>query len=119
MTIKVDLRPALIDELDLYAGDDEAFMVSFVDESSAAIDVSHLTWTSQIRSSRNSETAFDVDINTDDAVNGNIVIEISATITRTLPRSGVWDLQYVSEDEKSVTILQADVTCSQDVTRAS
>ena len=122
MTTKIDLTPAVIDEIVLYQGDDEGFIVSFTDDTDAhtAIDVSHLTWTSQIRQTRDSETVYDLVLDTTDAVNGNLVVSIPATITAVLPRRSVWDLRYIPTSGTTVTtVLQCNkVKCEQNVTRS-
>jgi len=117
MNEQVDLTPAVVD-LFLYAGDDEIFQVSFVDENNTAIDVSLFTWTSQIRQTRNSTDSVDISIDTTEASTGILTLTVSGTVTRDLPRVSYWDLQYVpSDSENPSTILQGTVNCKLDVTR--
>lgn len=115
---KLDLTPAVLDLL-LYAGDGEAFEIHFQDENNEAIDVSDLVWTSQIRKTRSADETdiHDLEIRTDDAATGTIVVVISAEITRALPKSSQWDIQSTKGTDDPVTILQGSVTCSPDVTR--
>ena len=117
MTDSVDLTPAVLD-LALYAGDGEDFQIVFKDENDQALDVSGMTWNSQIRKTRTSTDAADLEIDTSDAATGTIVVRVSAAITRNLAPTGQWDLQYTTADRTDpVTILQGAVTCAQDVTR--
>ena len=117
MSNKIDLSPAILD-LVLYAGDGEDFQIEFKDDSGALIDVSYLTWNAQIRKTRTSDTAAELEIETTAAASGVITIHISADITRTLAKTGQWDLQCTSSSRSEpLTILQGAVTCNQDVTR--
>lgn len=118
MTEKVDVSPAILD-LVLYAGDGTQFQVKFTDENNEVINVADLSWTAQIRKTRTAEVAADLEIDTTSASIGIITIHISAEITRTLAKSGQWDLQRTSVSEpEPLTILQGSVTCNQDVTRS-
>jgi hypothetical protein len=117
MNNKIDLTPAILD-LVLYAGDGEDFQLSFIDENKEPIDVSALLWTAQIRKTRKSEIASELEILTTDAAIGIITIHISAEITRALPTTGQWDLQCAPTiDADPLTILQGSVSCIMDVTR--
>ena len=119
MPEKIDVSPAILD-LVLYAGDGTHFQVKFTDDAGAVIDVSDLSWTAQIRKTRTSDVAFDLEIETTDAANGLITVHISDEVTRALPKSGQWDLQSTSvSDPEPLTILQGAVTCNQDVTRSA
>lgn len=119
MGVKLDLTPAVLD-LIVYAGDGEDFELLFQDDADAAIDVSALTWTAQIRKTRSSIEASDLVINTDSAVDGIIGIHISDTITRVLSERNQWDLQFTSTDNtEPSTILQGSVKCEKDVTRSA
>ena len=118
MSNVIDLTPAFIGDILVYAGDTETFKVSF-QTSGVGVDISHLTWTSQIRQTRESNDSFDVELDTTDTINGNIVVTIAGSVTAVLPRQSVWDLQYVPEGNDNVeTIMQAKVKCSGDVTRS-
>jgi hypothetical protein len=117
MSDNLDFSPATLD-LTVYAGDGTDFQIEFVDENDQAIDVSTLTWTAQIRKTRTSDEASDLEIKMDDASNGIITIHIPADVTRVLPKSSQWDLQSTSETRtEPLTALQGTVTCNPDVTR--
>lgn len=117
MSEKIDLTPAVLD-LVLYAGDGADFEVIFTDESNDAIDVSDLSWAAQIRKTRVSEEAATLEITTDDAATGIIVVHISAEVSRGLAKTSQWDLQSTSVSRPDpVTVLQGTVTCNPDVTR--
>ncbi len=117
MSEKIDVTPAILD-LSLYAGDGTDFQVNFTDENDEPIDVSSFIWTAQIRKTRTSAIAADLDIDTTEASTGVITIHISAEITRSLAKTNQWDLQCVSVARPDpLTVLQGSVSCSQDVTR--
>jgi hypothetical protein len=118
MTEIVDLSPAVLN-LVLYAGDGEDFQISFIDkDTKEPIDVSYLTWQAQIRQRRTSDESFSLEITTDDAESGIILIHVSSEVTRNLPKKGQWDLQSIpSEGDEPITILQGSVVCNMDVTR--
>jgi hypothetical protein len=117
MSTKIDMTPAGLD-LVLYAGDGADFQIDFVDEEQHPIDVSTYIWTAQIRKTRTSEEAADLEINVDQAAIGIIGIHISAVTTRGLAKTGQWDLQFTAPGRSEpLTVLQGSVTCNQDVTR--
>lgn len=117
MSEKVDLTPAVLDIL-LYAGDGTDFQLIFKDDNEVVIDVSALTWTSQIRKTRTSDTAFDIIIDISSAADGIITLHISDTVSRALSERGQWDLQCTSDTRpEPLTIVQGSVKCQQDVTR--
>jgi hypothetical protein len=114
---KLDMTPAVLD-LILYAGDGATFQVDFVDETQQPIDLSGYIWTAQIRKTRTSDTAEDLEIETDQANVGVIMIHISDEVTRALQKTGQWDLQFTTPSRpEPLTVLQGTVTCNQDVTR--
>lgn len=118
MNNRIDLTPDHLD-LSLYAGDGISFEIDFEDENEVAIDVSSYTWTAQIRKTRGSDTSYSIDINTDNAATGIIILHIPSTVTSQLPDHSQWDLQSVSIGEtEPTTVLQGRVTCTKDVTRS-
>jgi len=117
MTNTIDVTPAILD-LVLYAGDGTKFQVKFVDQNEAVIDVSGLTWSAQIRRTRTTDIAAELEIDSTDAAVGLITVHISADVTRNLAKKSQWDLQYTSSDNpEPLTILQGTVSCNLDVTR--
>jgi hypothetical protein len=117
MSEKIDLTPAVLD-LVLYAGDGTSFQIDFVDDDDQPMDVSTISWAAQIRKTRTSDIASDLEINIDNASTGTIIVHISKDITRTIAKANQWDLQGtpVGYDDP-ITILQGSVTCKPDVTR--
>lgn len=117
MNNTIDVSPAILD-LVLYAGDGTSFQVKFIDENDVITDVSDLVWTAQIRKTRTTDIAADLEIDTTNASTGIIIVHIPADVTRTLAKKSQWDLQSTSSsDSEPLTILQGTVSCNLDVTR--
>jgi hypothetical protein len=116
MSEKIDMSPAVLD-LVLYAGDGSTFAINFVDDDDQPIDVSYMNWAAQIRKTRKSEDAQQLEIDDSDAVNGIVLMHISAEVTRSLSRSSQWDIQGNLTGEDPITLIQGSISCKLDVTR--
>jgi hypothetical protein len=108
--------PAALD-LNIYRGDDFAEYVTFRDENGAAIDVSARSYVAQLRTQRGTEGELlaTCNIDTTNAAQGTIVLNISASTTATLV-GGVWDLvEHVNGTRR--TLLTGRVRMHENVTR--
>jgi hypothetical protein len=121
MPAQMDVTPDVLD-LVLYAGDVGDFEISFVDDLGSPVSVNQYTWSAQIRKSRGSTQYIDLPIDSTQASSGILIIGLPSAITSTLGenlwnRNSQWDLQCTDIANRSVTVLQGSVYCSQDVTR--
>jgi hypothetical protein len=80
------------EDLPVYGGARLRIECRFLDDADAPEDVSGLTFTSQWRPKATSDRAIDFTIDATDAVNGVIVLSMTATQTRSMGEDGVYDL---------------------------
>lgn len=104
--------------LSIYAGDDYDHVVTVVDGNDVPVDLSDRTWAAQWRKDEVSPNAVAFVVDSTNAAAGVLVVSMARSLTATLPRTGVWDLQgtYVV-DGLVKTLLAGPVEARRDVTR--
>lgn len=103
--------------LELYAGDDYGLVVTFTDPDAVPLNLSGLTFRSQVRMYESDPTiraSFTVDSSA--ASTGVIGLSLAKEITVDLG-DGVWDLEQTDGTGKVQTLLAGKVTVRLEVTR--
>lgn len=121
-TPKINLLPSKLD-LALYAGDGAAVRLTVTDNAGLAVPLLPGEVTAQIRQTRLSVESladFNTDFSGDDlniltlTLNGE---QTAALITDEEIFKGVWDVQWVKENQEPITLAQGKVEVDADVTR--
>lgn len=119
---KINLLPNKLD-LALYAGDGASVRLIVTDNADVPVPLIPGEIKAQIRKARLDDVALaEFNWNVDD-VTPNIVditlngVQTAALITDEERFLGVWDVQWVKENQDPVTLAQGKVECDADVTR--
>lgn len=106
------MQPAVRD-LTMYQGDPYEHVVTFVDKEQNPLDLSG-TWKSDIRDTVSSEEPLvSFTINSDDAINGTLVLSLTSEQTLVLPIDCIWDLELLGTG----TYLKGKIRVERQVTR--
>ncbi len=104
-------------------GNDFSKLLEIRQEDDTPIDVTGYSFKMQIRKCRDDDVAIatlasPTDIDVTDAANGNIIINISDTVTATYEeQNAVYDLQWTTDLGIVTTILEGDIQILQTVTK--
>lgn len=105
----------------MYAGDGASIRITVKDQTTQeVVDVSG-SQAAQIRVNRSDSDPLETfDINDFDAVNGVLLLSLTADQTTNLGSNfkGVWDLQWTPPGGQPMTLVQGKITCTLDVTRS-
>lgn len=119
---KISLLPDKLD-LALYAGDGASIRLTITDNLDVPVPLLPGEIKAQIRQTRlDADPLAEFNFNIDDAVPNVVVITLNGTQTAALITDedrflGVWDVQWIKENEDPVTLAQGKVECDADVTR--
>jgi hypothetical protein len=106
--------------LDIYQGDDEAWVVDVDNDDGTPADLTGYTTKAQIRRTvADSAPTVEAELITALVTPSQIKLELPHAITGTLGGSYVWDLEITSPAGIVVTILAGDVIVRKEVTRAA
>jgi hypothetical protein len=121
-TPKISLLPDKLD-LALYAGDGASVQLTVTNNADEPVSLLPGEITAQIRADRLATDALaDFNQNFDDATPHIVVLTLTGAQTAALITDepifrGVWDVQWVAENQEPVTLAQGKVECDADVTR--
>lgn len=119
---KISLLPDKLD-LALYAGDGAAIMLTVTDNAGVPVPLIPGEIMAQIRLTRMDVDALaDFTFNIDDQTPNVVLltlngVQTAALITEEPKFKGVWDVQWVQENQEPVTLAQGKVEVDADVTR--
>ena len=118
---KLSFVPQTLD-LSLYAGDGAGLRFTITDSTGAALPLTG-EMKAEIRASREAADPpladFDVDLT--DYATGVVLISLTGVQTHALISdaekfTGVWDLEWIPENDEPTTLVQGNVECFPDVT---
>lgn len=107
--------PARFD-LQVRAGDSYQRTVRIRDSAGAAIDLTGYTGLAQIRDRAGGTLLAEITVVIADPESGDLVISLTASQTRALPASAVWDLELDAGESSTHTIVYGVVVVTPDVT---
>lgn len=109
--------PTTVPDVDVYAGDTLEFPTyTITDDADAPLNLSGWTFTAMWRPHPSSETVLPLTVDASSAATGVLRISATAIQTRTMARSGVWDLEGV-QGSTVRTFLTGATKYVQDVSR--
>jgi len=109
--------PTQVPAVDIYAGDTVQFPTyTFVDDQGEARNLSTYTFTAKWRAHAAASEAIDLTVDQTNKATGVVGVSASATQTRDMAGSGVWDLQG-TVGAVVETFVYGPTVWTQDVTR--
>ena len=110
-------EPATLN-LKFVAGDSFSRTIRLLESDSTPIDLTGLTGRAQIRDRPKGKLLGTFTVTIPTPTNGEVTFALTATETRALPGSGVWDLELDGGDTNTHTIVSGTVKVMPDVTVA-
>lgn len=110
--VSISMVPEVVD-LEFYGGDGVTLKLNVT-----GADLTTGTVEAQVRASRDATTSVPFAVDLSAAASGVVGLSLTGAQTRTLVGKGVWDAQFTPTGGQPLTVVQGQVTCVQDVTRA-